>query len=105
MVLVGVAAGVLYGWVINPIQITSIEPCSLRIDYRTDFVLLVAELYHHDQDPAQAAARLTYLGDMPWNALMDEAISYAEENGYASGDIEYMNNLALAIDLAFPGEK
>jgi len=103
LILVGITAGILYGWVVNPIPFTSLEPHSLRIDYRTDFVLMVAELYHYDPDLAQAAERLIYLGETSLNALMDEAITYAEENDYAPGDIAYMNDLALAIDLALTG--
>jgi hypothetical protein len=40
--LSGLALGLVYGWRINPVQYTDITPDVLRIDYRSDYVLMVA---------------------------------------------------------------
>ena len=50
----GITLGLVYGWVINPVQYTDVTPDALRIDYRTDYVLMVAEAYRAEQDPALA---------------------------------------------------
>ena len=69
----GITLGLVYGWVIDPVQYTDITPDALRIDYRTDYVLMVAEAYHAEQDPALAAQRLAVLGSEPPAVIAREA--------------------------------
>lgn len=101
-ILVGIATGVVYGWVVNPVDYTDTGPHTLRIDYKTDYALMVAELYHVEGDVVMAMARLTYLGDDVPVELMDAAIPYAEAHDYAPGDLQLMRELAQAITLALP---
>jgi hypothetical protein len=35
-ILLGAAAGLFYGWVVNPVEYVEITPRSLRVDYKTD---------------------------------------------------------------------
>ena len=60
--LLGIVIGLLYGWVIDPVQFTDITPDALRIDYKTDYVLMVAEAYQTEQKEEVAARRLAILG-------------------------------------------
>jgi hypothetical protein len=39
----GVAIGLFYSWTINPVQVVDSTPDTLRLDYRSDYVLMVAE--------------------------------------------------------------
>ena len=39
-ILVGAGLGLLYGWVINPVDYVDTTPDTLRIDYKTDYVLM-----------------------------------------------------------------
>ena len=50
-ILAGAGLGLLYGWVINPVDYVDTAPDTLRIDYKTDFVLMVAEAYQGESDP------------------------------------------------------
>jgi len=61
-VLAGIALGLVYGWVIAPVQYTDVTPNILREDYRADYVLMVAEAHQSEQDPEMAARRLAILG-------------------------------------------
>ena len=67
-ILAGFAAGLGYGWLIHPVGYHSIDPQTLQIDYQTDFVLMVAELYRAEGDLAMALARL----DFRWLSTGDD---------------------------------
>ena len=102
-ILVGFAAGLGYGWAINPVQYRSTSPDTLQIDYRTDFVLMVAELYYAEGDLALALARLGFLGDTPPLLMMNETITYANAQRYADVDLQLMQRLAFDIQQALDG--
>lgn len=93
-VLLGGALGLLYGWVINPVKYVDTTPDSLRADYRTDYVLMVAESYHANDDLPLAARRLALLGDAPPDELVQRAMVYGAQNGYASSDLDLLSQLA-----------
>jgi hypothetical protein len=102
-ILAGFAAGLGYGWVINPVQYTSTSPDTLRSDYQVDFVLMTAELYLAEDDLPMALARLAFLSDTPPLTLMDEAIDFAQKRQYAPADLLLMRKLAADILLLQDG--
>jgi len=89
----GIAAGMLYGWYVNPVEYVDIAPGSLREDYKTDFVLMTAEAYQVDQDLGIAVRRLAQLGDTPPSETVAQAITFAMENDYAATDLVLMQVL------------
>ena len=102
-ILIGFAVGLGYGWLINPIRIGGFAPPDngisldrLPIDYRTDFVLMVAELYQAEGDLPLALDRLDLMGDSPLLS-MTEAITYADSLNYAEVDLQLMRNLAFVV--------
>lgn len=99
-ILAGLAIGVIYGWVINPVIYRNTGMDTLRIDYKTDYVLMVAELYQSEGDVALALARLAYLESSSPLAFVTATINYAENHNYAPEDLQLMWNLASAIDSA-----
>ncbi len=94
-ILAGFALGLGYGWVINPVQYRSVNPSHLNIDYQTDYVLMVAELYKAEGDLALALARLDFLGNHSPLELMNETISFAVYLQYADADLQLMQKLAF----------
>lgn len=97
-ILVGLAAGVIYGWEVNPVQYADAAPDKLRMDYKTDVVLMAAELYHAEKDTDAAISRLAYVGDAPPLDIVEKAINFAERNNYAPEDMQLMWHLASAVD-------
>jgi len=89
----GLAAGLLYGWVINPGSYRDTSLDSLRVDYKTDLVLMVAEIYQQDGDVEAAAARLAGIEDLPILRQVQQAILTGQEMGYARPDIETLARL------------
>ena len=93
----GVALGLVYGWRINPVQYTDITPDVLRIDYRTDYVLMVAEAYRGEGDPALAAQRLAVFGSKPPANIVEEVYDYARQSTYPAEDLTLIQELMLAL--------
>ena len=91
--LVGIGVGLYYGWVVSPIQYYDTTPATLRIDYQADYVLMVAEVYADDKDAILAVERLYFLGaDTPME-IVQQAIVYAVQAGYAPEDLALMREL------------
>lgn len=97
VILLGAVVGLLYGWVINPVKYVDTTPDSLRIDYKSDYVLMVAEAYHGDGDLALAVRRLALLGNTPPDESVHEVILFAERQGYADADVALMRELSAAL--------
>jgi hypothetical protein len=100
--LAGIAAGLVYGWIINPVKFVDTTPASLRVDYRTDYVLMVAEAFHADQDVELAGRRLAILGAGSPAAISVSALDAAQEAGYSQPDIALLQELRRALQASQP---
>jgi hypothetical protein len=96
-ILVGAGLGLLYGWVINPVDYVDTTPDTLRIDYKTDYVLMVAEAYQGDSNPELAARRLAILGESPPSDIVYQAMLFAEKAGYTDIDMARLQDLLSAL--------
>ncbi|MFZ0531621.1 MAG: hypothetical protein WAM09_00440 [Anaerolineales bacterium] len=96
-VILGAAAGLFYGWVVNPVEYVDIAPESLRVDYKTDYVLMVAESYQVDQNLGLAVRRLALLGSSAPTEIVANALSYALQHEYASQDLSLLQSLGEAL--------
>jgi len=101
-VALGLAAGLYYGWVINPVEYVNTTPDSLRADYKADYVLMVAESYNANDDLNLAVQRLALLGDTPPAEVVANAILFAVKNNYNQADLALMQQLADAIQTMNP---
>ncbi len=97
--IVGISAGLIYGLVINPVEYTNTSPDTLRIDYRADYVLMTAEVYHADQNLDAAARRLGMLGSDPPSQLADQALQFGLKAGYSAHDIQLLKDLTTALQV------
>lgn len=96
-IIVGAAAGLFYGWIVNPVEYVDIGPQSLRMDYKTDFVLMVAEAYQADHDVSLAVRRLAMLGSSAPTEIAANALNYALQHDYASPDLSQLQALGEAL--------
>jgi hypothetical protein len=103
MILIGLAAGLYYTWVVNPVQYIDTAPDSLREDYKADYVLMVAEVYRLERDSARASSRLSALGKLTPARYVAEAILIARNLEYSQGDLETMALLANALQSTTSG--
>lgn len=96
-IVLGVVTGLIYGWIISPVEYINTAPDSLRSDYRTDYVLMVAQAYAADTDLEAVQKRLAALGpEAPEDDVL-QAIQYAVEHNFSQADIESLRQLALGL--------
>ena len=101
----GVALGLLYGWVIQPAEYVDVSPMILRADYRADYVLMIAEAHAAELDPRLAAQRLAVLGPEPPSTIVLSAIDQAREQAYSTQEMELLQRLLADMQLFQPDEQ
>ena len=101
-IVLGAAGGLFYGWVVNPVEYIDTTPDTLRIDYKSDYILMVAEAYNADKELALAARRLGLLGDTAPVEMVREAVLFAEREGYTDADVALMRQLLSDIESWVP---
>ncbi len=102
LALVGAAAGTAYGRLVAPVQYVDTIPASLRIDYRTDYVLMVAERFHADHDADAALQQLSLLGPQSADASSRAALAFARSVSYAGPDLALLDELNRAMQALAP---
>lgn len=95
--LAGIALGLVYGWVIDPVEYFDLTPDTLRADYKADYVLMVAEAYRTEQDPGLAARRLAIFGSQSPSTIAANGLEYARASGFADSDTVLMQELVTAL--------
>ena len=98
----GIALGLVYGWVIAPIEYTDVPPNILREDYRADYVLMVAEAYQNETDLETAARRLAVLGSESPALITSTTLGYAKQNAFTENEIQTLQNLLTAMQTYQP---
>jgi hypothetical protein len=93
IIALGIFLGLLYGWVISPVQYVNTAPSTLREDYQTDYVLMVAEAYRADNNLALAVRRLALLGGDPPEELVRRASLLGTKYNYPEQDLALMQVL------------
>ncbi len=95
--IIGLALGLVYAWLINPVSYRDTSPATLRNDFRDQYRLLIAHAYAYNQDTGRAAARLALLGDEdPKQMLESQAQQLIAEDGKRS-DAEALAALAEVL--------
>ena len=102
MILVGLGLGLLYGWVIQPAGQTENPFSALRQDYKSDYVLMVAEVYHKDGDLKLAIERLDQLEGGDALQTASTALVYARNAGYSINDLELISEMIQDMQTETP---
>ncbi len=76
---------------------------NLRVDYRTDYVLMTAEIYHQENNLEEAVQRLQPLGADTPERYAREALISAGQLGYAQDDLQHLADLVQAFSPADAG--
>ncbi len=87
---IGTIIGLVYGWILRPVEYVDSIPNSFRSDYKTDYVIMVAESFCEDRDMDLARLRLASLGPEPPETYLSEAIVYAHKHSLRSHDQELL---------------
>lgn len=95
-IAVGLAIGILYAWLISPVEYVDTAPNSLRASYRQQYLSLIAEAYVSTHDLARAEARLAlfHLEDPA-----EDLAALAQQQMASQDESEARALAALAADL------
>jgi hypothetical protein len=96
-IALGAVIGLLYGWVVNPLQVIDATPQTLRADYRSDYVLMVAEVYQAEADLGLASRQLAFLADTTPGEAVRQALLFGNQAGYPQLDIYLLEHLAADL--------
>lgn len=96
-IVTGLAGGLYFGWVLNPVQVGDTSPEILRLDFQSDYVLMVAEIYQSEQNPELAIQRLDFLGAANPLEKTTQALDFARRANFASPDILLLEQLDAAL--------
>lgn len=92
-IAIGLAIGLFYGWVLSPVEYVDTTPDTLRDDYQSDYVLMVAEIFQTEHDPMLAEQRLAFLSRLPAENIIQGALDYAEQKAYNQADMDLLRRL------------
>jgi hypothetical protein len=95
--IAGIGMGLAYGWILDPVDFFDLTPDTLGADYKTDYVLMTAEAYRAEQDPALAARRLAIFGSQSPSTIAKNGLDYARANGYSDSDVTLLQELVTAM--------
>lgn len=96
VLFIGIGIGLLYGWVIDPVEYVDTYPAALREDYKALYVLMVAETYQVERDLNLALERLAFFDDSA-ETLVENAMYFAVQHEYPVIDLGYLRTLSDAI--------
>ncbi len=95
MIIIGAGIGLYYSWFVKPPEFVDAVFLNLRQDYKSDYILMAAEIYDMDHNRLEANHRLDAILDQnetkEW--LVQNAIKNAEGLGYDPVDLRKMNQL------------
>lgn len=97
MITAGIALGLYYTWIINPLKFIDATFYDLRQDYKADYVLMVAEIYNEEPILFQTILRLDRLLEESAEKAVENAISNAEKLGYPETDLDLLYQLNDAL--------
>ena len=81
-----------------PAAPTNVPLSSVRADFKTDLVLMVAEDFQNEPNAMQALERLDKLDEGDPITLLGNSIQYAQGVGFSAEDLKLMQDLLNSID-------
>ena len=100
--LVGIALGLLLGWVAWPVQFIEADPSIMERSYQRDYTVMIAGAYSLNKDVSDARRQLNSLGkedSLAW--LLEVTVDVILENEEEI-DIHHLVELATDLGLSSP---
>ena len=98
--VMGVALGLAYAWIIQPVQYTNTPPSSLRADFKEQYRTMIALAYLANNDLVRARARLDLLQDQDLYRLLAEQAQRKLAQGSYPEEARALGLLAVALGQA-----
>jgi hypothetical protein len=100
--VIGLALGLVYTWVIAPVELINTQPVLLRTDYRRDWVRLAALSYVADGNLERARARLDGLRNEDVAEATRALIEEFAAGGRSADTLRHLTILAQALNVHTP---
>ena len=97
MIAGGIAIGLYYTWIVNPVDYVNATFYDLRQDYKADYVLMTAEIYNYEPNLFQTMIRLDRLLEESPEIAIENAIRNAGQLGYSETDVDMLYQLYNAV--------
>jgi hypothetical protein len=98
--IIGIGLGLLYAWVIRPVQYTNTTPSSLRADFKDQYRVMIAAAYMANGDLLRARARLELLQDADLYRALAEQAQRTLADGSSQQEARALGVLAVALGQA-----
>lgn len=95
--VIGLAGGILYSWLVAPVQFMDTDPASLHPDFRAEYRALIALAYLSDGDAGRALVRLELLRDQDPTAVLESQAKQAQKNKRPEREIQALAALAAEL--------
>jgi hypothetical protein len=96
-IALGLAAGLFFGWLVNPAPARNTTLSSLRYDYQADYVLMVARAYPQTTDLPAAVEVLKQLDAKDPLAVVQRGLLSAQQLGYSQVDLQNIADLKTRL--------
>lgn len=96
--VIGIALGLGYAWMFQPVQYTNTSPAGLRSDYKDQYRIMIASAYTADDDLLRARARLALLKDPDPYRMLAEQAQRALAQGLPMEEARALGILAIALN-------
>jgi hypothetical protein len=100
--VIGAALGLLYAWVVRPVQYTNTAPSSLRAEYKDQYRAIIAAAYLANGDLLRARARLELLQDSDLYRVLAEQAQRTLADGGSPQEARGLGLLAVAVGQSAP---
>ncbi len=100
--VIGLALGLVYAWVISPVRFVDNAPAALREDFKDQYRILIAAAFSANQDLGRAQARLALLGDPDVYRVLASQAQQLLADGGSGADSRALGGLAAALRQASP---
>jgi hypothetical protein len=95
--VLGVALGLIYSWLISPVEYVDAPPYALRADFKDEYRALVAAAYLYSNDLLRAEDRLAQLKDDETAQTVAMQAQRALAEGHPEGEVRALGILAMAL--------
>lgn len=98
--ILGVALGLGYAWLVDPVEYVDAPPSALRQDYKAQYRTLIALAYLHNGDLGRAISRLETLHDEDITRTLAIQAQQALAEGRPEAEVQALGRLAVALGQA-----
>src|SRR3990172_2000227 len=93
----GLAGGLFYSWIVNPVEYVETGPGSLREDFKADYLALIAAAYASRGDLARARARLALFEELNPAGELAALAQRRQASGHPLSEAQALAELAAAL--------